>query len=261
MTTWAGWLPHWRPTYLHTLHRKNGWKHICHTSVLVASMPQKHHSWSFHHVIKSVGEHCVPSTLLRRDLNSLWPCSFDCKLWYTNSGSVRVENVISLCKSHVNLVLLNCDYHSDLPIPLHLCPPRPSRQQEAVPSRCLASRSARSSLLFCVQRKLQRRKRWRPGIHTPWQLPEKEHESKIWKVVREISCKIKLVYPGTRSTQIHMCDVIRRNTYHDLVAACAQNCNNCFIITDCITKQYRADNMGGYNMRCESRFISFFPHF
>lgn len=92
-----------------------------------------------------------------------------------NSGSVRVKNVILslIIPRKPGLTQLWRASCCLLPIPLHLCPQNPSHPQEAAPSRCLASRSARFSLWSFVRKRLQRRGRWRPGIHTPWPHPTK----------------------------------------------------------------------------------------
>lgn len=160
-----------------------------------------------HFITKSVGEPCVPSTFLRPDLNSLWPCLFDCRLCMHILRVSTGRKMISLRKSHVNLVLLNYDYRPVVSYPflyisalwgfptnkrlfpvdvwLPITPDLPS---------CFLGKEGGNTQGDDNQE----------STHHGDSLEKQEDDNNFPKLVKKIRCKIKLVCPGTRSTQSHM---------------------------------------------------------
>lgn len=168
------------------------------------SHAHKHRSWSFHHLIKSVGEYCFPSTFLRQDLNPLWPCWFECKLCMHKIRVSWVEMcVFFICKSPVNPVLLNCDYHAVVSYPfLYISALRrlPTNERLVPVDVWFPVAPDLPSCFVGKERGYSQGDDNQESTHHGHPLRKARRQE--WNL--EISWKIVLDHPGTKSSRTHM---------------------------------------------------------
>lgn len=182
--------------YVPTLHRKSKWKLISQISVLVAE-PSMQKRKTQQLIISWSNQICQWTSCLINFPKAGFKVSdavyLTASCARTNPGSVGVENMISLCKSHVNLVLLHCDYHPVVSYPFFYISALwglPANKRLYPVDVWFPVAPDLPSCFVCKESCDTEGDDNQESTRHGNSLEKQKHENKIWKVVKDISCKI-----------------------------------------------------------------------